>query len=455
MDNKVDTLQKFGLSFQLKSVFCLLNDKTFLDQVFDLLKKEYWESESHRWIVDNIIKYYEEYKSAPKPEYFSIQYQSITLESLKKAIKNDLKKILTEYKSNDDDLKYIKKEFLTFCKNQRLKSAIVKSVEYLEKGQYDSIKHEVDEALKAGMDRNIGHIYFEQLSDRIDEKSRNIIPTGWDVLNNIIGGGLGSGDLGVVVACSGFGKSWFLAHIGLSALKQGKRVVHYTTELSEEYLGLRYDTLFTQYPMTEIKENEEHVDYTIKQYAEKGADLVLRSCAGATTNWIKANIEEISRLRKKPDLIIVDYPDDMTTQNSRDDEYKALGELYVQLKNLATELQVPCWVASQAGRGQAKNDVIESDGVSDSYMKTMKADFMMSISRRIEDKLKNTGRVHIAKNRLGPDGMTFPAKINTSTGEIDLFDQKSDGGVKLLNEMADGQKIIKESIKSRFQVGKK
>ena len=69
---------------------------------------------------------------------------------------------------------------------------------------------------------------------------------------------------------------------------------------------------------------------------------------------------------------------------------------------------------SQANRSALDEDVIEETKVSESYQKIMTADFVMSLSRKVEDKIGNTGRFHVIKNRFGPDGMTFPSKINTT-----------------------------------------
>ena len=69
-------------------------------------------------------------------------------------------------------------------------------------------------------------------------------------------GGLGPGELGVVVAPSGVGKTWILTAIGAEAVRKGLSVVHYTMELSEHYVGARYDTVFTQIPSTELKERK-------------------------------------------------------------------------------------------------------------------------------------------------------------------------------------------------------
>jgi replicative DNA helicase len=85
-------------------------------------------------------------------------------------------------------------------------------------------------------------------------------------------GGLGPGELGVVVAPSGVGKTWILTALGASAVRQGLSVVHYSLELSEHYVGQRYDTVFSKIPSANVKERKEEVREKIK--ALKGNLLI-------------------------------------------------------------------------------------------------------------------------------------------------------------------------------------
>jgi hypothetical protein len=94
----------------------------------------------------------------------------------------------------------------------------------------------------------------------------------------------------------------------------------------------------------------------------------------------------------------------------------------------------------------ASNDIIEADGVADSYRKIMTADFIMSISRKKDDKVSNTARFYVVKNRFGSDGHTFPARMDTSTGDIKLFSDKSEEGVEIMNNLKDCEKAQKKQL---------
>ena len=67
---------------------------------------------------------------------------------------------------------------------------------------YDDIRALVDSALKAGMDKNLGHEYEKDVEDRYRAEYRNPISTPWSVINELLQGGLGGGDFGLISSLS-------------------------------------------------------------------------------------------------------------------------------------------------------------------------------------------------------------------------------------------------------------
>ena len=125
----------------------------------------------------------------------------------------------------------------------------------------------------------------------------------------------------------------------------------------------------------------------------------------------------------KPDLIIIDYIDLLATKKRNVDRKGEIDDIYTSIKGLARELDIPIWSVSQVNRAGAKDNIIEGDKAAGSYDKLMITDFSMSLSRKKEDKVNGTGRLHIMKNRYGMDGFTFKANVNTSTGNIEVGDE--------------------------------
>ena len=94
--------------------------------------------------------------------------------------------------------------------------------------------------------------------------------------------------------------------------------------------------------------------------------------------------------------------------------------------------------------------MIEAQKVSESYQKVMTADFVMSLSRKVEDKIGNTGRFHVIKNRFGPDCITYPAKVNTNTGIINIYESSSFGGKEQQIKIDNRDNLMKGMLKNRF-----
>jgi len=443
-----DKLTDFGHTFQIKSVVCLMTNQTFLEQIHDILDEKHYDSDSLKWIVKECQKYFDEYKKPITLDVFKVRVNDVTNDILKTSIVETLKEIFRHFEA--PDLEFIQDRCLDFFKNQTLKNAILQSVEILEsKGDYEHIKKLVDDALNAGTERNIGHEYVEHIEDRYSETARTTVETGWEVIDELTQGGLGGGELGVIVAPAGVGKTWVLAAIGANAMKKGKHIVHYSLELNEAYVGLRYDSIFTGIANQNLKYHKEDVQGEMDKL--KG-DLVIKyyPTKTASVNTISAHLKRITNLGTQVDMVIVDYGDILKDTQFAKEVRHALGNIYEDLRGLAGEFQIPIWTASQANRSALDEDVIEAQKVSESYQKVMTADFVMSLSRKVEDKIGNTGRFHVIKNRFGPDGITYPAKVNTNTGKMEIYESTSVGGKEQQQKIDNRDNLMRKMLANKY-----
>ena len=444
----IDTLSKYGQSFQTKVLSSLITDVRLLDTLNEIIHPKFFEAESNKWIADEIKNYYNDFKKSPTLDVFKVEVSKLDDKGFQKTVIEQLKLVFTNI--GDSDMDFVKKEFSSFCINQNLKQAIVESIDLLKAGNYDKIKDLVDKAMKVGIDNDLGHDYVLDFEERTSEIDRNSVPTGWDCINEVMDGGLGPGELGVAVAPSGVGKTWVLCALGAAAVKAGLNVVHYSLELSEHYVGQRYDTVFTQIPSSEVKENKEQVFSKINKLNGK---LLIKYYPpkGVSSKKIEAHIEKMTAAGNKPDLVIIDYADLLLSHsNNSDSTYGEQGGIYIELRGMGGELGLPIWTASQTNRSAIDSEVIEADKIADSYAKVMNADFIMSISRKAKDKLNNTARFHVMKNRFGPDGITFPAKMDTNTGFIEVFDGNSSDGIMTQKESANGQNMEQQLLHKKY-----
>ena len=412
----LNQLQQYGISFQIKVLSSLLKHREFLQNIHDILDGEMFDNPAHKWIIGEVLRYYYKYHTTPTTDSLLAELKKIDNEVLKVSVAEQLKEAL---KAVNEDREYVEQEFSTFCKNQQIKKAILNSVTLLEKGQYDDIKYMMDSALKAGQDKSIGHEYEKDIETRYREEERSPIPTTWDHINQLLMGGLGVGDFGIIFGNPGGGKSWMLVNIGAAAVQRGYTVCHYTLELSEYYVGKRYDALFTGIDVQNVHKNRQSIEDAVNKV--KGKLIIKEFPMGkATIHTIESHIQKCRDLGHAPDLVIIDYVDLLKSKVKSIDPKDAIDDVYTATKGMARELKVPIWTVSQVNRAGAKDDVIEGDKAAGSYNKMMIADFALSLSRKRQDKVNGTGRIHIMKNRYGMDGMTYSAKISTNTGHIDI-----------------------------------
>lgn len=440
-------LSNYGYTFQTKVISCIMTDASFTSQIYDLIKLEYFESEAIKFIIDRSLEYFKQYKKIPTLEVLKVHIDKVDDALLKTEIVSALKDSVKS--SSAQDLDFIKETTIDFCKNQKLKHAILDSVELLKRGNYEEIKSKIDAALQVGMNSDIGTEYLIDIDRRYAEESRKPISTGWPVLDEIMKGGLSPGELGIAIAPSGSGKSWLLAAIGANAVMAGKTVVHYSLELSENYVGIRYDCILSGISLDKIalhvdavKEKLQHVPgkLIIKWYPTKSVSLL----------GIHSHLTKMKMLGIIPDIVIIDYADLLKFGNSTKAKHEALEELYEELRGLAGELQVPVWSVSQSNREGLNSDIIEADKAAGAYAKIFPADFVMSLSRKAQDKISNTARIHIIKNRFGVDGVTFPVYMDTSRGAINIHSEVSERGKEVTGKMKTDSEYDKQRLRQRF-----
>lgn len=417
----MDKISQYGSNFQLKTLRALVDDFEFLQQIIDILKPDYYETDSSKWVVKKIIKYFNEYKSTPTLDYFKIEVDKEQNDVFQVSIKETIKKI---YQTNVSDREYIKKTFLDFCKNQTLKNALLNSVDLLEAGDYDSIRFLIDGALKAGIIRDVGHDYIKEIERRYQIENRLTIETPWDVINNLLQGGLGQKNLGIVVGGPGTGKSWTLVALAGQAVKLGYNVVYYSLELEEIYVGRRFDAFFTGISVADVDKPENRSK--IEEVTENlPGNLIIKEygSGGANINTLYSHLDKLKGMGVDVDMVIVDYADLMST-NAFKEKRDKLGDIYTNLRQLSFDHKVPVWTASQANRSAAEEEIVEGHRISESYEKLMIADFVFSWARKAKDKENNSGRCHIIKNRYGPDGITYSGTLDLSKGWITIGGKK-------------------------------
>lgn len=215
--------------------------------------------------------------------------------------------------------------------------------------------------------------------------------------------------------------SHFLVQMGAEALRVGKNVVHYTFELTETSVGLRYDSNLCSIPSGEVIDRKDEVLDFYKN-TSLGRLIIKEYPTGtASVQTLRNHIERLLLKSFVPSVIIIDYADIMKSSRHFDSLRHELKLVYEELRNMAMEMNIPIWTASQANRDASNSDVVGLENMSEAYGKAQVADVVLSISRKASEKSTGGGRIFVAKNRAGRDGMLFPMQIDTSMSKFTLL----------------------------------
>jgi replicative DNA helicase len=322
-----------------------------------------------------------------------------------------------------------------------VKSALLSSVDMLDAGSdTDDIASLITKSVAAGKPKDKIHIYEKDVESRYREDARNPIPFPWDTLTKYTQGGMGGGDLIVPVSGPKGGKSWVCIASAGNAAILGKSVMYYSLELSEDYVGKRFDAFFTKIPVHQLTGNTQMITEKIQEI--KGRIRIKKYPPGKTT---LSHIENhLRRMRTQedfvPDFIIIDYLEKLGNPKNRKDRNEDASDIFTEAKGLAEILNVPLMSPAQANRTAEGLDVIKGQHLAGTYEKFMIADIIFTVA-------KKTNIWYIMGNRYGEDDICFKSTFDRKTGHILIDSEPYDPDEQLDMNKPD----TKERMTKRFK----
>lgn len=414
-----ENFSDFGKSFQEKLAAIILLDRSFADRIEEVIEFSYFEYDYLRLYVREIYEYKLEYDTHPSLDtvgtIIKTDMDNITDETQKQI--QTFHERISQGGKDIEDADFVKEEALKFCRTQKVKSTFVESVPLIKECKFDQIEQNLKEALRKGSERDFGLKYKEEVELRYQGNQRSPISTGWDQIDSVTGGGHGAGELGVIIAPSGAGKSFSLVHLGAQAVSEGHTAAYFTLELAPETIGQRFDSWHTDIPLDDLHENQDKVQ---ERVSEVPGNLFIKKYPpnSATTNTIRKYLERLKQNETPADIMLVDYADLLSSARQHGNLREELKSIYEDLRAIADEFKIPCWTVSQTNRQGVNKDVITKEEISEAYNKCFVSDLIFGLSRTAEDKNKNQGRLFVAKNRNGPDGQLYPMYFNPA--EVDI-----------------------------------
>lgn len=415
---------QYGKAFQEKIFQGFITDQEWAKQMSEVMKPHFFDLKYIQYLTDRYFAYFEKYRCFPTMQLLiTIIRDELTGLGADGLLREQIVAFLKKIRANPHpgDLQYVKDRTLDFCKRQAFKEALEKAVDLVGEDKFEDVVGLMKQAVSVGMPHSVGHDFFEDMEARFQEIIRITCPTGMPGIDTkeVLDGGLGRKELGVVVAPTGVGKSHWLVAMGAEAMKRGKNVVHYSFELSETAVGKRYDANLVGVNSNSIRENRELIENFYKENDDLGG-LIIKEYATRTASvaTLRNHIEKLKLRGFIPSMVIIDYADIMRSSKSYDSIRHELMLIYEELRQMSQDFNLPIWTASQSNRSGSGADVVGLENMSEAYGKAMVADVVVTIARKPEEKASGFARLFVAKNRAGRDGLIFPIRIDTATSRF-------------------------------------
>jgi len=202
--------KQYGKQFQEKIFQGLLTDRTWATQMIEIMSPTFFELKYLQYLTQRYFDYYQKYKDFPTLSLLVTIIRDDLKEGKDVVLRDQIVEYLQRIRVNPDmgDVQYVKDKTLDFCKKQAMKEALEKAVEMIATDNLDSVMDLMKNALSAGTPAAIGHDFFEDTEARFIRTRRLTCPTGLPLIDaqDVLNGGLGRGELGVIIAPTGVGK---------------------------------------------------------------------------------------------------------------------------------------------------------------------------------------------------------------------------------------------------------
>lgn len=419
-----DTFAGMGRSYQEKVVQALIQDTLFADQMFDVMDPRFFDQEYLQEVVEKFFDHKRKFRTFPSADV--IEMLTTRDQEIDPSISNQVRDFLTKTKSVplNGDGPYIMASSLDFCKKQTMKVAIIQAIDKLQESKYDDIATIVRQALAAGSSRDLGHDYMEGFGIRATRSIRKPLQTPWAPLDKALNGGWERGTIGTFIAPTGAGKSHFLVNCAAAGVENGLNVLYVTLEMADFKIGLRFDSYFSGVEINNVPDHASEVEQVARAKVKGRIFIKEFPTKSATVQTIRSYIQRLQAIHNfTPDLLVLDYADLLRGARGYADKRFELEGNYEELRATAQEFNMAVLTADQTNRSGLDMEVVTISQIGESYAKATVCDLIMTVSRTMEDKQNNTGRLFIAKSRLGRDGMIMPFIMNPATVKVRLLDE--------------------------------
>lgn len=442
-----------GVPYQRRLLAQLLLDHKFATNILSIVDPNYFTDMYLRIIASEIRNAYDEDEVIPDMESLTFRLNSRRDNEVTKLYLNAQ---IEEIKDGDlNDSEFVQSMAMKFCKQQELKKSIHEMQEIIDKGDlnsYDECEEILKKALEIGSEKDAGIDIFHDIDDVLREDFRKPIPTGIYGLDDKMNGGLSKGELGVILAPFGVGKTTMITKLANEAFNLGYNVLQVFFEDMPKVIQRKHLSCWSGINLSDLglDENREQLNEIIKTKKGSKGYLELKkfSSDGTTIPMIKNYVRKLAASGRKPDIILLDYIDCVTSTKSYNASYESEGPIMRQFETLLTEFDMVGWTAIQGNRDSINADTVDSTMIGGSIKKGQIGHFIVSIAKSLDQKESGRANMAILKSRFGVDGIVF-TDIKFDNGKVVI--EIEEGKVIKASEMGDYREgVNKDRIKELF-----
>ncbi len=448
---QASNFEPMGRGYQEKVLQLILTDRSFADQMTEVLEPSHFTFVHLEAISKAFFGYRAKYKEFPSLDLIPnlLRHdERMKADTLTQSMAAEYLRRVVEVPLNGD-AGWVRDTSLEFCKRQTVLAAMLKGIDDIENLDYGGLKRSLSEALTRGEPKTQGHEYGEDFEARMLKSEEPRIGTGWSALDKALNGGWKRKMLGTFIAATGTGKTMYLVNAACALVAQGLSVLYVTLEMDEIDIGLRCDSWFSEVPIDNVTANQEHVRACMLRDAKGRLMIKKWPTKRATVDHIRNHVEYLRATKNfVPDAVIVDYADLMKPMGRYGEKRHELEANYEELRAMSDELNAIVLTADQTNREGLEIDLVTIAQIGEAYAKATVCDLIMTITRTQEMKADGRGRLYNAKSRLGKDGQVFDFLLDTSKNvRVTMLEQ----GVDVVEHLMSDNKTRADYTRARMR----
>ncbi len=443
-----------GNTFQIQLLNNIVLYKDFATSIVDVIEPKYFDNQYFKLIMQVLKEYYQKYEHTPSYNTLEQLIKSEVSSPMAQKMVLDMLEQVKEAPIEGET--FVQEKGLKFCKQQELQKVMSKAQKIIDKGDFESYDHleeMVREALQVGeVDTGTSEV-FANLEEVLEEDFRHPIPMGIPGIDNLLKGGMAKGEIGVILAPTGVGKSTFLTKISNHAFSLGYNVLQIFFEDNPKIIQRKHFTLWTEIAPDLLSMHKDKVLSKVQEIRENAPNkLILKKLPSdtLTMNQIKNQIRKMTAEGTKIDLVVLDYIDCVVPDKNLGDEWKSEGSVMRGFESMCHELDLVGWTATQGNRSSISSEVVTTDQMGGSIKKAQVGHVIISVAKSLQQKEMNLATIAITKSRIGKDGIVFEnCKFDNEMLEIDteqsvtflgLEEQKEEKNKERIRELLEKRK---------------